>query len=236
MDAADLGIRTNAGRHSLSPVPDLSGPSLVQARMDLSFTQTIATAMVFAPGRRPYAPGRRDHPGYWCNMEARPDRTPQPGPRLLWEVQHIRRLAGRTYSMNRHGVCGDCTSRGRGVMGRESRYSPAARGRAGAGRKIRPTPPDFRPSSPSRPSAAKSPRLTRPPGNRLASPGWGWGWPGRSRSRRRGNTRPSGRKRAAPRAIPPRVQTPPGTTPGPWPWFRSVRGERRVLPECLKTR
>ena len=57
-------------RYSVSSVPDLSGPSLVQARLYLPFTQTIAKAMVFAPAQRPNAPGRRDHPGYWCNLQA----------------------------------------------------------------------------------------------------------------------------------------------------------------------
>ncbi len=36
-----------------------------QKRLYLPFTQAIAMAMVFAPGRRPSAPGRRDHPGYY---------------------------------------------------------------------------------------------------------------------------------------------------------------------------
>jgi hypothetical protein len=48
---------------------DLSGPSLVQVRLYLLFNQGIAEAMPFIPERRPIAPGRRDHPGYWCNMQ-----------------------------------------------------------------------------------------------------------------------------------------------------------------------
>ena len=67
----------------MSPVPDLSGPSLVQTRLYLPFTQAIAMAMVFAPGRRPSAPGRRDHPGYWCNMQAEPHDTVD-APRRRW--------------------------------------------------------------------------------------------------------------------------------------------------------
>ena len=55
--------------HALSLACDLSGPSLVQARLHLLFTQTIAMAMLFAPEQRPSAPGRRDHPGYWCNFQ-----------------------------------------------------------------------------------------------------------------------------------------------------------------------
>ena len=44
--------------------------------------------MVFAPGRRPTAPGRRDHPGYWCNMQASPLAAPcrLAGPRLVWRI------------------------------------------------------------------------------------------------------------------------------------------------------
>ena len=63
-------VRGALSKVQFAPVPDLSGPSLAQARLDLPFTQTIATAMVFPPGRRPNAPGRRDHPGYWCDMQA----------------------------------------------------------------------------------------------------------------------------------------------------------------------
>lgn len=44
MDAANLVIRTNARRHTLSPVPNLSGPSLVHSRLYLSLTRTLATA------------------------------------------------------------------------------------------------------------------------------------------------------------------------------------------------
>ena len=70
-DAAQVLLGAHSRTYSLSPVPDLSGPSLVQARWDLPFTQTIAAAMGFPPGRHPNAPGPRDHPGYWCNMQAK---------------------------------------------------------------------------------------------------------------------------------------------------------------------
>ena len=80
-------------RNCLSPVPDLSGPSPVQARLYLPLrctspygtlraslrlfesapggfvTQTMATAMVVALAPRPNALGLRGHPGYWCNIQ-----------------------------------------------------------------------------------------------------------------------------------------------------------------------
>ena len=68
-DAAQVLFGAHSRKDSLSPVPDLSGPSLVQARWDLPCTQAMAAAMVFPPGRHPNAPGRRDHPGYRCNMQ-----------------------------------------------------------------------------------------------------------------------------------------------------------------------
>ena len=61
---------------------DLSGPSLVQARLDLLFTLTIATAMPFAPERPPIAPARRDHPGHWCNMQDRRSAHSAPVPAI----------------------------------------------------------------------------------------------------------------------------------------------------------
>ena len=69
-DATKVPFGVSSCGDSLFRVPNLSGPSLVQLRLYLPFTQAIATAMVFAPGRRPNASGRRDHPGYWCNMQA----------------------------------------------------------------------------------------------------------------------------------------------------------------------
>jgi len=60
----------------LYPALCLSRPWLVRIRLDLSFLQSIATAMAFSPARRPVASGRRHHPGYWCNMRANEDTNP----------------------------------------------------------------------------------------------------------------------------------------------------------------
>ena len=57
--------------HANPHIAPVSRPWLVQLRQDLIFPQTIATAMVFSPDRRPDAPVRRLPPGYWCNMRVK---------------------------------------------------------------------------------------------------------------------------------------------------------------------
>ena len=62
--------------YRLRPVPDLSKRSLVQAHLYLSlpcnsFRLTAARlTRQIAPGRRPTAPVRREHLGYWCDTWA----------------------------------------------------------------------------------------------------------------------------------------------------------------------
>jgi hypothetical protein len=57
-----LRIRHSSAGNTLYTVAVLSGFWLVQARLNLNFTQSIATAMTFAPVRRSTAPVRSTSP------------------------------------------------------------------------------------------------------------------------------------------------------------------------------
>jgi biopolymer transport protein ExbD len=62
-----INNRPETIRNALQKVSggDLSRRWLVHARLDLRFTQGIATAIPFAPARRSAAPVLRHHPGCW---------------------------------------------------------------------------------------------------------------------------------------------------------------------------
>ncbi len=119
-----------------SLVPDLSEPSLVQARLHLPFTQPIATAMVLfgaslrltpaglarntapggivVPGRRPTAPVRRDHLGYWVESTTGAVTTGR-GESLLPAAFTLRRCLNPDHSpvssrRSSHRTCGSPAS------------------------------------------------------------------------------------------------------------------------------